>query len=567
MTTKLKSEDTLARAGFGLLFLAFAAFLLWKCRYGYANLDETFYLTVPYRLCRGDSLLVHEWHLSQLSGLLLVPAMKLDMLLFPGTEGIMLRFRLLFTVIWCLSALLVFRRLRPVSPLGAAAAALAMELYATHGMMALSYYTMGILLLLAAGLLLGTEGHPAPADLAAGLCYAGAVLCCPTLALLVLLFAAQALWLALRHDRRLLRRLCRFLLGCGGAFLLFCLVVFSRVSLGQVLRALPYIFDDPEHAETSLLRKTGSFAYNVLRCNQAYIPALAAGAALWLLARRRRAVCLCAAGVCLLCALLLVYALLILALFDLIVQLYMDYIIFPIHLAGLYCALSSPRREIQRLFRTLWLPGALYCYCIHLSSNQGFYVISSASLVMAVPSIVMMTLYVQDCVRAEPRRLIRTLARLALAALLVTQLSSEAALRYLTVFWEPAGMPAQTVLAETGPEKGLLITPERARLYESLEEDAAAVRSDPSVEKVLFLSEHGVLYLSAQKELATYSAWLSGVSEHSLRRLEAYYALLPEKLPDAVCLEASAAPLAEGFLSRGYTARQLPSGRLLLTRG
>lgn len=561
-----KSENRLATRGFAVLFVLSAVILFWKCRFGYANLDETFYLTVPYRFCLGDSPLVHEWHLSQLSGLLLVPAMKLDRLLFPGTEGIVLRFRLLFTAVWCAAALLLFLRLRPVSPLGAAAAALTLQLYVTHGLMALDYYTMGVLLMLAAGLFLGREKQSAAADAAAGLCYAGAVLCCPTLLLLYPLFFIQALCRALRRDGALLRRWLWFTLGCGGAFLAFCLMLLSRVSFGQVLRALPWIFDDPEHAETSLLRKTADFAYSILRCNRAYIPALAALAAIRLLTGRKKAACLGAAGVCLIVAGLLAYALLLLALFDLVVQLYLDYIIFPIHLAGLYCALSSEREEIRRLFRTLWLPGALYCFCIHLSSNQVFYVIASASAVMAVASLVMITLFVQDCVRAEPKKPLRRLASLSLAVLLLTQLGSVAALRWRTVFWEPTGMRTQTVLAESGPEKGIWMTPERAQHYRGLEADAAVVRDESAITKVLFYSGDNVLYLCAQKEVAAYSAWLSGLNEHSLQRLDAYWALSPEKQPDAVYIPADFLVYAEHFLAQGYQARELPTGALLLTR-
>ena len=32
---------------YAFTFLAVLSLLLWKCRYGYANIDEAFYLTIP----------------------------------------------------------------------------------------------------------------------------------------------------------------------------------------------------------------------------------------------------------------------------------------------------------------------------------------------------------------------------------------------------------------------------------------------------------------------------------------------------------------------------------------
>ena len=45
---------------FAGILLAAACFLFWKCPYGYGNIDEAFYLTVPYRLAQGDALLEEE---------------------------------------------------------------------------------------------------------------------------------------------------------------------------------------------------------------------------------------------------------------------------------------------------------------------------------------------------------------------------------------------------------------------------------------------------------------------------------------------------------------------------
>ena len=58
---------------FTVIGCAAGVFLLWKCRYGFANMDEVFYLLTPYRLCQGDALFAGEWHLSQMSAFLVYP--------------------------------------------------------------------------------------------------------------------------------------------------------------------------------------------------------------------------------------------------------------------------------------------------------------------------------------------------------------------------------------------------------------------------------------------------------------------------------------------------------------
>ena len=102
---------------FGMIVLL--VFLIWRCRFGFAQKDECFYLTIPYRVCQGDKLLLHEWHETQLSGLLLIPFMKAYLLIHGGTEGIVLAFRILFSVIWWLAAFFFYHRLRAFSLYGA----------------------------------------------------------------------------------------------------------------------------------------------------------------------------------------------------------------------------------------------------------------------------------------------------------------------------------------------------------------------------------------------------------------------------------------------------------------
>ena len=542
-----------------LAFLAALGFLLWKCRYGYANMDEAFYLTIPYRLCRGDCLIVHEWHLSQLSGFLLWPAMWFDQLLFRDTEGILLRFRLLFTFAWAAGALFLYARLRRFSRAGAMLGSLVFLLYAPFGIMALSYNSMGILLLLSSCTLAASaEGRRRGEYALAGLLFAGSVLCCPYLLLAYLLFTALSVALRLRGRGGLLRCWLPFTLGCAVLLLLFCAALLRRASPEALLRALPELFRDPEHESMPLVQQSGAYLLAIVRESPLIPFAAAALVLISLLSRWRKAPAWGLAALCLPCLLMQAECLLRTP--------YLNFFMFPLNLFAPYCALHSQDRGVRLPFLTIWLPGALYTYCISLSSNQGFYAISSASTVMTVASVVMLLRFVQTLGAYDVRRLSRRAALVGTALVLLVQFYGEARLRYNTVFWEP-GMREQTALAESGPERGILMSPERLDSYLEGERDAALIRSRPELQKLLFLSERTHLYLSTQREIAAFSAWLSKVNETSLERLERYYALCPEKLPDAIYIEPEFASYTARVEAWGYCAETLDSGAYLLTKG
>ena len=545
---------------YGAVFLAAWAFLFWKCRFGFGNIDESFYLTVPYRLCRGDTLLLHEWHLSQTSGFLLVPAMRLFLLTHGSTAGILLWFRRLYTAVWGLAALFFCFRLRRFSLPGAMLASLVFLLYAPFGIMALSYNSMGILLLLNAGILGATARRYRALQLTlAGLFLAGAVLCCPYLLLLYLLFTLPALAAALRKRADAVRCWLFVSLGALLLFLLFCACILPGGGLAMLPKVLPLILNDPEHPPLSLWYKARRYLLSVLGCSPLFPPALLITLALTLICRRRggrvwgfAAVCLCAAG---------------LELWFFLRDAYLNYFLFPLCLPGFYCALCGDDPEALRLFRWVWLPGLVYSFCIHLSSNQEFYAISSAATVMSISGVVLSARFLAlQGLDALPGRTKCAAALLSFALLMALQLGAESVLRYRAVFWESAGMGAQTAMAEEGPERGLRMTPARLRDYEARLADAAVLREDAQIGRVLFLSENTWLYLCAEKDFATYSAWLSGVNENSLARLEAYFTLFPERTPDAVCLDPGDEALAAPFEAQGYERDPLPSGALLLRR-
>lgn len=550
-----KNDRRILYAYYGL-FVPVMLFLFWKCRFGCAFFDEPLALVIPYRLCRGDCLLTQEWHVTQLSAFPLFPAMKLYLSAAGGTEGIVLHFRYLYTAVWGLAACFFFHRLSRFDRVGAACASLAFLLYAPFGIMTLDYNSLGILFLLNAGILACTQsGNRASCYVLSGLFLAGAVLCCPYLVLLYALFTLVAIVWHRWKNGAILRAWLFVSVGCALLLAVFLAFLLSRTSFDEIRRTLPVMLTDPEHPGRNLFTLVYGYGRELLLCCRMFVPGMilfSAALITALCARRKKA------GFVLSCL-----AFLLMEVDFLLEEPYLNLLMFPINLPGLYCAICSCRKEVRLPFFCLWLPGGVYTFCIHMASNQGFYAIASASTVMSLASCVMIAVFVREELSTEKKQQMRTVMLLSMLLLFTFQLTAEAEARYQLAFNEK-GMPYLTQMATSGPEKGIIMSPERYEIYMRYEADVQPIRIQDDIEKVLFFSTATHLYLSAEKDVAAYSSWLSGVNSKSLDRLEQYYELFPNKRPDAVYLEKKDERFAEYFYRQGYQKETLPSGAFLL---
>jgi hypothetical protein len=131
---------------FALLAIGgFSLFLLRSAFFGIATPDESFYLTIPYRLINGDSLIVDEWHASQFSALLLYLPMKIFLAVTKSTDGIILFFRILFVICQILVSIYTFLKLKKYNVFAALGSAVFYLLYVPETVNMLDYYTMSLM--------------------------------------------------------------------------------------------------------------------------------------------------------------------------------------------------------------------------------------------------------------------------------------------------------------------------------------------------------------------------------------------------------------------------------------
>lgn len=557
---------------YGVLFILCAILVLWKCRYGFANIDESFFLTVPYRLVQGDAMFAEEWHLSQMSGLLLYPFVALYLRIVGNTDGIVLVFRYLFTFCNIVASSFIFYRLKRYHFLGAAAASLCLLLFAPYGIMALSYNSMGILcMILTCTLLLTGKGKLAPAI--AGVLFAFAVLCNPYLAVLYLLalFLHIVLLISNRTCRAETSRMTQncfgkqllfFTLGAAVVAVIFLVFVFSRASLSEIVQALPFILDDPEHPSISLIDKGISYLYHIVVVNRytkyGYL-GLGLLAAMCMIDKKRmqhKFFYYVSVSTCVSFLLFVIY----------FRNHTLNYLMWPLNCFAPFILLLSEREENRRIFSFLWVPGILYSFCMHLSSNQKFYAISSASIVALTGCLVMIAIFSREILTTHSSRLHKIGVYVMTFLMLFGLLGTEAHERYVNIFWDTS-IETQTCLVEDGTNKGIYMS---EGIHQEYYQDLAIVHSIkkavPDTKRVLFFAYKPQYYLMTDFAAGCYSAWLSTISGSTVKRLTAFYEMQPELLPDAIYVDPQYSDYAQ-LLSEAIECSELPfDGGVLLVR-
>ena len=549
-----------------LLLLAALAVVLWKAPFGMAIPDEALYLTIPYRLLQGDSLLLHEWHVTQLASLLLLLPLRLVLALRTSTEGVLLTFRYLYVLFHSLTTLYLYLRLRRLSRSGALCAALLYLIYAPMNIAALSYNTMGIGLLAIVFVTLAVGGGRAWEAVLCGLCFAGAVLCNPYFFVLYPVYAAAALVRSLRGREGAPCLRGRFVLLLTAAGAAAALLAFGRGLWGADLRllreTLPAVLhgDTAEHPDRGLLSVLHGMFLSFGR-NRLFLPTLGLSAVLVLCARfdKKRAAHAW--------AYLLTAALLSLAYglwFRLYANVSLNFYMFPINILGFFAWLIPEKRR-DRLFAFVFLPGVLCWFCSALASNLGFINIASVSTLNMLASAVFVCEAAAELRRTDARG--RAAAACMLLAVAVQLgLLTEGRVRFVYPMTPRA---ACTARVEHGALRGLLAEPEDCARQEAAWAAAEPIRAAKGG-FVAYLTDVPGQYLDDAKRCGAYSAWFPASSAaDNLPRLLEFWELFPERVPKRIAVGTENAAAAELLLreleARGWRECGSGGGLVLLT--
>ncbi|SCW30366.1 hypothetical protein SAMN02910456_00411 [Ruminococcaceae bacterium YRB3002] len=539
---------------FTLIYLIVSAMiviaLFAKCPYGFPS-DEALYLLVPYRFIHGDIPILHEWHPTQICYIWIHPLVDAYLYIKGNTEGIFLVFRYIYTIVWSLFSFFIYYRLRVISNIGAATVSVMLLIYAPYGSMSLYYNTIGIMTLLSCFVILATaKTHTTIQHIVAGFLFAMAVTCCPYLLILFFLMVVNYAVLRAKGQKEAILHLVHLTLGSIIAFIVFCFYYFRNSSLSMIIGSIHYLLEDREH-QYVFGDKLITYLVSLFSPTVLYFLCVVSFVICCIVVSFKKSSTAKKTGFIITVVLILIMQI------DLIAEInYINsYMIAP-SLLGIYSILFSHKPTIRRIFQFIWIPGLVYTFCLHMSSNLGFSAVASAASLMSAASILSAVVFIEDDF-TEFKSIIALFGILSLF-----QIGLQFTYRMNYVYCESA-IKYMTATSDIGTTKGLRITEKRLYYYKYMLNDTLPLR-DESIDKVLILSPESWLYLDVNKNIGSYTCWSPYIDGYTIELLDEYYSLYPDMKPSAIYVESYYNDLVPLLNNRGYTGSETPLGGYIL---
>ncbi len=534
---KYKNQDIL----FVILIAGAIIFAFWKCSYGFGGNDEAFYLTVPHRLTMGDAFIKDEWHLSQLSGFLLMPFVWLYTTITQSTDGIIYAARILYVIFHSTVSIVIYTRIRKYGYIALFASVLYF-VFTPYDIMAMSYNTMGLDLVALSGVLMGTSSYKRRVPLIIyGVLFAAAVLCSPYLAFAYILYGISVVINRIIKNKNTNnifksemfapKTFLFFSIGIFALAAVFLVFTLSRVSISEIIEYFPYLMTDPEHPSISLGMRFKMYFNSIYNCQENFkIPLLTYIATLvvMIIDRKRknhRSIYL-----------IITAAIVILSFILFIPKLtysYFNAIMFPMLFIGVTSYILCEKKP-KALFASLFVLGIIYSFALCFSSNQYFYIISMAMSATNIASFVFLAQLIKELKETEESityaTWIKRICFGAIALMIIIQGSAQVYAKANHCFWESKTSELKSKII-SGPAMGIYTNQTNWNTYETISNDLNYYR-DKNKDEILFLTARTWCYLRAgDYPYGTLSAWISGEKPTSIERLKVYYSVNPEKKP------------------------------------
>lgn len=527
------------------IFIALIAggiiFAFWKCVFGFGGNDEAFYLTVPQRFNMGDALIKDEWHLSQLSGFLLMPFVWLFTTITGSTEGIILAARVLYIIFHATVSIVIYTRIRKYGYVSVFASVLYF-IYTPYDIMAMSYNTMGLDFVTLAGVIMGTASYKKKLPLiVSGVAFAAAVLCCPYLAVAYILYGICVLIHTLIKNKET-KFILKSELFAGKTFLFFSIGIFTiavvflvfaltRVSIKEIFNYLPYLMTDPEHPQIALGARFGMYFKSIYNCHSHFYIALFSYLVMivvMIIDRKRKS----HRSIYLIVTTAIVIFCYVLLLPQLTYSTY-NAIMFPLIFIGITSYILSENKP-KPLFASLFVLGIIYSFAICFSSNQYFYVISMVITASNIASYVFLAQLLREMKTTQDNIeyavWVKRGSFLFVAFMIFLQGAFQITVKAEHCFWESGNTSNLTAQIKNGPAKGIYTNVNNCNTYEQIYSDLQYYKNKQE-DKILFLTSKTWCYLAVDFPYGTLSAWISGEKPSSVERLKTYYRVNYEEIP------------------------------------
>lgn len=550
---KIKKQNLWFVAG----LIGIGLILFWRCFYSVNVTDEAYYIGTVYRLWEGDGMLCDEWNpTQQMCSFWLYPFYVLFRMLLGSNDGMILAFRLLYIVFQlCISGYLYgklkyfgYRSFFPI---------FIYLLSTAFNINSLSYNTMANSCLVALLATLAVMERPDWRNcIWCGIFASILVMANPYTIFAYVLYGAACVIVTLtckkmkKNTPTAVQALTfwKMSVTAAGVLVVFLLFTFKNATLDEIVKNLPYIIGDQEHQQRWGVKISDYFRYfKEHYLGSVVVPLLAGFAAMF--DKKRVQHGWLYMGISMMAVLpYMIYHGLISEYVPI------NLVTVPIAFLGIPAFVVAKERNVN-IFCAWYLPAMLYPFIVQITSNTGPLAVSVAFMTASAASA-----FLCGCWAKEQQWKV---TKYSVYGVMVVQLCMMLFLR-ITYVWADAPLRELDTKVERGAAKGLYTTAEDVQYYNEMYDDLDALDMKED-DGFLVVGADPLLYLYADKEVASYSTWQVFTNETRLYR---YYEIHDGegKFPDVVyCVDVDetifdSILVDKLLLPMGYEWKQLQHG-------
>ena len=496
--------------GFFAVLFGIGVILFWRCFYSVNTTDEAYYVGTVYRLWFGDGMLCDEWNpTQQMCSFWLYPFYVLFRLILGSNEGMILAFRLLYIVFQLLISVYLYGKLKRFGWI----AGLGIFFYllsTAFNINSLSYNTMANSCLAALLVTLAMmEKKGWKSCIWSGIFASIVVMANPYALFAYALYGfacAVVTLISKRTDKNVPVALqfgmfFKMSLTAAAVLVVFLIFTFQNATLERIMKNLPYIIGDQEHYQRWDVKISDYFRYfREHYLGSVIVPILTSAVAVFDKKRVEHGKIYMGIAVLSVLPYMIYHGLI------------SDYVpvnlvTVPICFLGISAYVVSKER-LNRVFYIWYVPAMVYPFIVQITSNTGPLAVSAAFVTVGAAAVLLTAHWAKE---QESK-----IVNMVIYGVIILQLVIMLFLR-ITYVWADAPMSELTTRVERGAAKGLYTTAEEEQYYNEVYDDLDALNMKED-DGFLVIGSDPLLYLYAEKEVASYSTWQVYTNETRLYR-------------------------------------------------
>ncbi len=490
--------------------LGIGVILFWRCFYSVNTTDEAYYIGTVYRLWFGDGMLCDEWNpTQQMCSFWLYPFYAVFRMILGSNDGMILAFRLLYIVFQLFISGYIYGKLKKFGYISFLPIFFYL-LSTAFNINSLSYNTMANSALVALLVTLVIMEKPDWKNcIWCGIFASIVVMGNPYAVFAYVLYgvACVVVTLIFKKLNKEVPASLQFMtffkmsLTAAGVMVIFLIFTFWHATLERIVKNLPYIVGDQEHVQRWNVKISDYFRYfREHYWGAVIVPIVVSVSASFDKNRVKHGAIYMALSVAAILPYMIYHGL---------ISNYVpiNLVTVPICFLGMTAYVVS-EKKLSKVFYIWYLPAMVYPFIVQITSNTGPLAVSAGFVTAGAASVFLAASWARE----QESKLVQNI----LHGVILFQLIIMLFLR-ITYVWVDAPMSELNTKVERGAAKGLYTTESTAQYYEEMYDDIDALNMTED-DGLLVVGSEPLLYLYADRQVASYSTWQVYTNETRLYR-------------------------------------------------